>query len=137
MWKNDCPVVLVHGFGGQTTDKSFLIRGYFHYAQEDDVCGDNLVYEADVSPFGSHHDRACELYQQLVGASRFEAVGHSLGCHMAELVYGETHFYKEHKDSFYKRRYLRRVVKGKILAFPDGITGGWCKHRKVHLIGHS
>ncbi len=63
-WKNNCPIVLVHGFAGQTTDKNFMFRGYFHYSFDSDVLGDNEeVYEADVNPFGSLHDRACELYQ--------------------------------------------------------------------------
>jgi triacylglycerol esterase/lipase EstA (alpha/beta hydrolase family) len=28
-------------------------------------------------------------------------------------------------------------VSGKILAYPGGLPGGWCKHRKVHFICHS
>ena len=63
-WKNDNPIVLVHGFAGHTTDKNFIFRGYFHYSFDADVTGENkaLIYEADVNPLGSLHDRACELY---------------------------------------------------------------------------
>ena len=70
LWKNNCPIILVHGFAGQTTDKNYLFRGYFHYCFDKDVKGEHSVYEADVNPFGSLHDRACELYQQLVGINR-------------------------------------------------------------------
>ncbi len=63
VWKNHCPIVLVHGFGGHTTEKNYLLKGYFHYAFESEVLGDNTeVYEVDQNPWGSVHDRACELY---------------------------------------------------------------------------
>lgn len=62
VWKNDCPIVLVHGFGGHTTDKNLLIKGYFHYCFQEEVSRGHQIYEADVNPFGSVHDRACELY---------------------------------------------------------------------------
>jgi hypothetical protein len=52
----------VHGFAGQTTDKNYLMGGYFHFCFEPEVMGQHEVYEADVNPFGSLHDRACELY---------------------------------------------------------------------------
>lgn len=63
LWRNDCPIVLVHGFGGHTTDMNQIIGGYFHYCFQPEVSKGHAVYEADVSPFGSVHDRACELYQ--------------------------------------------------------------------------
>ena len=31
LWKNHCPIVLVHGFAGQTTDKNAFFKGYFHH----------------------------------------------------------------------------------------------------------
>lgn len=62
LWKNDCPIVLVHGFAGHTTDKNYLFRGYFHYCFLPEVMGAHMVFESDVHPFGSLHDRACELY---------------------------------------------------------------------------
>lgn len=39
-----------------------LFQGYFHYAFLPEVMGKNQIYESDVSPFGSVHDRACELF---------------------------------------------------------------------------
>lgn len=62
MWRNECPIVLVHGFAGQTSDKNFLFRGYFHNCFDPEIMGAHIVYETDVAPFGSLHDRACELY---------------------------------------------------------------------------
>ena len=61
----------MHGYCGSTMDENWIMRGYFHYAfsrttrlinEEADKYINN-VYEADVSPLGSVHDRACELYQ--------------------------------------------------------------------------
>jgi len=52
-------------------------------------------------------------------------------------VYGESHVKEHHRDTFYKPRYLKRLLNGKMLAYPNGIPGGWCKHRKIHFIGHS
>ncbi len=62
LWKNDYPIVLVHGFGGWTPDETLLMGNYFEYASDKAIRGPNEVYHADVSPYGSMHDRACELY---------------------------------------------------------------------------
>lgn len=32
-----------------------------------------MIYQADVGPLSTVHDRACELYQQLVGIVNFRA----------------------------------------------------------------
>jgi hypothetical protein len=70
-WKNDYPIVLVHGFGGWAPDETLVMGDYFQYASNQAIRGSNEVYHADVSPFGSMHDRACELYQQLIGIFKF------------------------------------------------------------------
>ena len=63
LWKNDYPIVLVHGFGGYSPDESIFFGDYFGQASDPETQGsDNLIYHADVSPWGSIHDRACELY---------------------------------------------------------------------------
>lgn len=62
-WKNNYPIVLIHGFSGFMPDESILMGNYFAYASDPKVAGDHLIYAADVSPFGSLHDRSCELYQ--------------------------------------------------------------------------
>ena len=56
---------------------------------------------------------------------------------VSEQVYGKEHVCKEHPDTYYKPKYLKRVEDGKIYAYPNGLPGGWCKHRKIHLVGHS
>jgi hypothetical protein len=57
-------------------DENWILGGYFHYAfssvsrylnTSEDAENKfpkylNNIYEADVSPIGSAHDRACELY---------------------------------------------------------------------------
>ncbi len=71
MWKNDYPIVLVHGYCGTTMDENWILGGYFHYAFSAAARYLNIdfgnryldkIYEADVSPIGSAHDRACELF---------------------------------------------------------------------------
>ena len=32
LWKNDFPIVLVHGYCGATMDENWILGGYFHYA---------------------------------------------------------------------------------------------------------
>lgn len=59
---------------GTTMDENVWIRGYFHYCLNSDDVGDHEIYEADVAPYGSFHDRACELYQQLVGIKQINNI---------------------------------------------------------------
>lgn len=56
---------------------------------------------------------------------------------MPEYVYGKDHFDHEHREKYYKPRYLRRVRGSKMLAYPNGIPGGWDRLHKIHFIGHS
>ena len=67
LWKNDYPIVLVHGFAGGSHDQSLIQGTYFVHAVRKYVQPYDDVYLAVVSPFSCIHDRACELYQQLVG----------------------------------------------------------------------
>ncbi len=32
LWKNDYPIILVHGYCGSTMDENWILGGYFHYA---------------------------------------------------------------------------------------------------------
>ena len=68
---NSFPIILIAGFTGSTMDENALIQGYFHYAFDrasrqytKDITGGAVqhIYEADVSPLGSAHDRTCELW---------------------------------------------------------------------------
>ena len=70
------------------------------------------------------------------------------GKKLVRAVYGHQHVCEEHthhKQTFYKPRYLRRLVRdnetedvpSKTFAYPDGLPGGWNSGRKVHFIAHS
>lgn len=85
MWKNDYPIILVHGYCGSTMDENWILGGYFHYAfsatarylgLDPTATPEYLtnIYEADVSPIGSAFDRACELYQQIIGVVRLQEI---------------------------------------------------------------
>jgi triacylglycerol esterase/lipase EstA (alpha/beta hydrolase family) len=154
-WRNDYPIVLVHGFFGFAPDMSPLAN-YFHYALQKNVvkrgfsyrqnCYFKDVYTAHVSPLGGVHDRACELYQQLVG---IEGIRHKcgftsdyVGPGLVKAVYGPDHAFEEHsKQDMYKPRYLRQLRGGQssqqVFAFPDGLPGGWNSQRRVHIVAHS
>jgi hypothetical protein len=43
-WKNDYPIVLVHGFSGWVPDESRSFGDYFGYASYPEVQGDNKIY---------------------------------------------------------------------------------------------
>jgi hypothetical protein len=78
LWRNDYPIVLVHGFAGSAPDQSSIMGAYFMYALKASVQPYNDVYMAVVTPIGGLHDRACELYQQLVGINHVRKT-HGLG----------------------------------------------------------
>mmetsp|Transcript_19341 Transcript_19341/g.29652 ORF Transcript_19341/g.29652 Transcript_19341/m.29652 type:complete len:80 (+) Transcript_19341:419-658(+) len=70
------------------------------------------VYIAVVTPYGGVHDRACELYQQLVGINEIRR-RHGLksgeyGKDMVRAIYGHQHYNELHSfQDFYKPRLLR------------------------------
>lgn len=64
--------MLVHGYFGSVLDQSHLCGNYFHYALQTALPYDD-VYIAVINPFGGIHDKACELYQQLVGIDKIKA----------------------------------------------------------------
>lgn len=71
------------------------------------------VYVAVVGPFSGIHDRACELYQQLVGISnirkRWSISERDNGPRLARAVYGHQHFCEEHTQQVvYKPRLMRQ-----------------------------
>ena len=76
------PIILVHGYCGSTMDENIFLQGYWHYAfssvtRQFDTEGKEAltqVYEADVSPAGSAYDRACELWQQIVGIEKIKEI---------------------------------------------------------------
>lgn len=142
-WGNDYPIVLVHGYAGGGPDSSWIMGNYFQYAVSKNVVGHNKdVYIAVMSPIAGIHDRACELYQQLVGITTIRKCAglkkSDTGPNLAKAVYGSKHFMDEHSHQImYKPKLLRQVRGKEVLAFPDGIPGGWSHLRKIHFIGHS
>ena len=88
-------------------DENIFLQGYWQYAFSsvsrvyDSDSKDALVqvYEADISPAGSAHDRACELWQQIVGIERIKKVAEDLKLSVAEVVYGSEHVKKHHKNA--------------------------------------
>jgi nickel-dependent lactate racemase len=66
------------------------------------------IYEADVGGVSSIHERACELYQQIIGIAKLRENSQKSGKEIADQVYGEEHVKKNHRCKFYKPRYLRK-----------------------------
>jgi hypothetical protein len=64
------PMVFVHGLLGNTENEySFgkIDEVYWENILKSDVTGTENFYEAKVSPLGSVHDRACQLYSSIRG----------------------------------------------------------------------
>ena len=79
--------------------------------------GGHKIYIASLTPIGGIHDRACELYQQLVGITKIKKkVGLGAadnGPNLVKAVYGPQHYYEEHMhQKMYKPRYLRQIRGG-------------------------
>lgn len=60
-------------------------------------------------------------------------------CDIPRVVYGAVHYEEEHVESYYKPRFLRRVLDNGnvILAYPDGLPGGFSLQNRIHFVGHS
>lgn len=69
---------------------------------------DEDVYEADVGGVSSIHDRACELYQQIVGIMKVREQATKNKIELAEQVYGVEQVRTKHRSKYYKPRYLRK-----------------------------
>ena len=61
-WKNNYPIVLVHGFAGWAPDEGPIWGDYWKYMSDPIVSKHHRCYQADLGPVQSLHDRACELY---------------------------------------------------------------------------
>ena len=112
-YKNQEPIVLVHGFNGFVDDKNPTVLSHYwggeklnirQYLEEN---GYN-TYEASVSAFGSNYDRAVELYYYIKGG---------------RVDYGAAHAAK-YGHARYGNTY-------------EGIYKDWEPGKKIHLVGHS
>ena len=58
------------------------------------------VYIANTNPFGGIHDKACELYQQLVGIKfikeKWGISEDDNGPRLVRAIYGHQHYCEEH-----------------------------------------
>ncbi|MBU1171537.1 MAG: lipase [Proteobacteria bacterium] len=113
--QNTYPIILVPGFGGNDKIMGSPYYGGSHSIEEDLNNNGYETYTANIGPFSSNWDRACELYAQIKG--------------------GTVDYGKDHSDNAGHARY------GKTYPgfFPhwgdvDPATGNV---KKIHLIGHS
>ncbi len=114
------PYVLVHGMGGWGEGAGInslspywgsITGSLSTYLRSMDI----KVAEANVGPFSSAWDRACELYAQLTGT---------------KVDYGEAHS-KIHGHDRYGKTYTTKLVEG----WGTETEGG--QLQKINLIGHS
>ena len=112
-YKNQYPVVFVHGFVGLVGEDAFsMYPNYwggtkYNVKQELTKLG-YRVHEANVGAFSSNYDRAVELYYYIKGG---------------RVDYGAAHAAK-----YGHKRYGRTY---------EGIMPDWEPGKKIHLVGHS
>ena len=112
-YKNQYPVVFVHGFLGLAGDNQFSLApkywGGTKYNIERNLTDEGYnVYEANVGAFSSNYDRAVELYHYIKGG---------------RVDYGAAHAAK-YGHNRYGRTY-------------KGIMPDWEPGKKIHFVGHS
>ncbi|MEJ7483534.1 YSIRK-type signal peptide-containing protein [Staphylococcus hominis] len=112
-YKNQDPIILVHGFNGFTDDINPNVLAHYwggdklNIRQDLEQNGYN-AYEASISAFGSNYDRAVELYYYIKGGT---------------VDYGAAH-----AERYGHERYGKTY---------EGVYKDWQPGQKVHLVGHS
>lgn len=112
-YKNQYPIILVHGFNGFTDDINPNVLSHYwggdklNIRQDLEQNGYN-AYEASISAFGSNYDRAVELYYYIKGGT---------------VDYGAAH-----AERYGHERYGKTY---------EGVYKDWQPGQKVHLVGHS
>jgi len=112
-YKNQDPIILVHGFNGFTDDINPNVLSHYwggdklNIRQDLEQNGYN-AYEASISAFGSNYDRAVELYYYIKGGT---------------IDYGAAH-----AERYGHERYGKTY---------EGVYKDWQPGQKVHLVGHS
>lgn len=112
-YKNQDPIILVHGFNGFTDDINPNVLSHYwggdklNTRQDLEQNGYN-AYEASISAFGSNYDRAVELYYYIKGGT---------------VDYGAAH-----AERYGHERYGKTY---------EGVYKDWQPGQKVHLVGHS
>lgn len=112
-YKNQDPIILVHGFNGFTDDINPNVLSHYwggdklNIRQDLEQNGYN-AYEASISAFGSNYDRSVELYYYIKGGT---------------VDYGAAH-----AERYGHERYGKTY---------EGVYKDWQPGQKVHLVGHS
>ncbi|KAL4252168.1 AB hydrolase superfamily protein [Abortiporus biennis] len=101
------PLVIVEGFFGSPS--AALWGDFEHHHRGDDVSESREIIYATISPVGSLHDRACELYHLLKGGVVDYGEDHSVG----------------HNHARYGRDY------------GTGMYPQWSREKPLHFLGHS
>ncbi|MBE5663740.1 YSIRK domain-containing triacylglycerol lipase Lip1 [Staphylococcus sp. SS60] len=112
-YKNQDPIVLVHGFNGFTDDINPSVLAHYWGGNKMNIRQDleengYKAYEASISAFGSNYDRAVELYYYIKGG---------------RVDYGAAHAAKYGHERYGKTY--------------EGVYKDWKPGQKIHLVGHS
>lgn len=112
-FKNEDPIILVHGFNGFTGDNKPTTEGNYWGGDKLSISQDLRdngyeTYEASVGALSSNYDRAVELYYYIKGGT---------------VDYGAAH-----ANKYGHERYGRTY---------EGVYKDWQPGQQVHLVGHS
>ncbi|GAA6823269.1 YSIRK domain-containing triacylglycerol lipase GehC [Helicobacter pylori] len=112
-YKNQDPIILVHGFNGFTDDKNPIVLSHYWGGDKLNITQDleqngYKAYEASIGALSSNYDRAVELYYYIKGG---------------RVDYGAAHAAK-----YGHERYGHTY---------EGVYKDWQPGQKVHLVGHS
>ncbi|MBO1199033.1 YSIRK-type signal peptide-containing protein [Staphylococcus simiae] len=112
-YKNQDPIILVHGFNGFTDDINPSVLSHYWGGDKMNIRQDleqngYRTHEASISAFGSNYDRAVELYYYIKGG---------------RVDYGAAHAAKYGHERYGKTY--------------EGVYKDWQPGQKVHLVGHS
>lgn len=112
-YKNNDPIILVHGFNGFTDDINPSVLTHYWGGDKMNIRQDleengYEAYEASISAFGSNYDRAVELYYYIKGG---------------RVDYGAAHAAKYGHERYGKTY--------------EGVYKDWKPGQKIHLVGHS
>ncbi|MCS5348705.1 YSIRK domain-containing triacylglycerol lipase Lip1 [Staphylococcus aureus] len=112
-YKNQDPIILVHGFNGFTDDINPSVLAHYWGGNKMNIRQDleengYKAYEASISAFGSNYDRAVELYYYIKG--------------------GRVDYGAAHATKYGHERYGKTY---------EGVYKDWKPGQKIHLVGHS
>lgn len=112
-YKNQDPIILVHGFNGFTDDINPSVLSHYWGGDKLDIRQDlesngYETYEASIGALSSNYDRAVELYYYIKGST---------------VDYGAAHAEKYGHDRYGKTY--------------EGVYKDWQPGQKVHIVAHS